>query len=128
MDQLEIRCADQNRRRGGLFSLPFVYSLQASSRHLVPMGQVLFAFLEEIRNFVARLLSVVGVDVETRDPINDDLSWTSLVCGEGRQPAVHCLDDCKSKCFVQCRLNCFIAEVRIMQQTTNEVNDDDNDF
>jgi hypothetical protein len=32
--------------------------------------------------------------VETRDTVDNDFCWPSLVCREGWQPTVHRLNDC----------------------------------
>lgn len=84
--------------------LPFVDALQSSSGHLVPIRRVFLAFLKEISNLVARLLAIKWIYMKSRNLIDDDLCRASLICCKGWQPTVHCLNDGKSKSFVESRL------------------------
>lgn len=87
--------------------LPFIDALDSGSGHPVPVAAVLPALGEEVRDLVARLVAVGWIDMEARDPVDDDLRRTSLVGREGEQAAVHCLYHCQTKCFVQSRLEAW---------------------
>lgn len=87
--------------------LPFIDALESGSGHPFPVAAVLPALGEEVRDLVARLVAVGWIDMEARDPVDDDLCRTSLVGREGGQAAVHCLYHCQTKCFVQSRLEAW---------------------
>lgn len=66
------------------FSLPFVYTLQPLEWNPVPIFWIFFALLEKVGNLVARLISIVGINVKTRNPINNYLSRASLTSCKSR--------------------------------------------
>ncbi|MFS7955270.1 hypothetical protein Hanom_Chr07g00640711 [Helianthus anomalus] len=59
--------------------LPFVYALQTAFRNYVPVSRILFAFMEKVSNLIARLITIIWINLESRNTINNDLSWTTLI-------------------------------------------------
>lgn len=79
----------------------FVYALQSCFRYFHPVIWVLLASLEEVSHQISSLLGVVRVNVEARDAMLYNLSWSSMECCKSRKSTGHGLHDSETKCFIK---------------------------
>lgn len=57
------------------------------------MGGILVALVEEVYEQLGGPVALIRIDVEARNSVDDDLSWSAVHGGEGWEAAGHRLDD-----------------------------------
>lgn len=82
----------------------FVDSLQSSLRDLIPVGGILLALLEEANQDFGGFVLLIRIDVEARNPVNNDLCRTSISSRKCGQATGHGFHHREPESFVQSRL------------------------
>lgn len=80
-------------------------TFQAACRNGFPVRGILLALLKELDEELSCLLAMVWINVETRLPVNNDLSWTAMVSGKRGQTTGHGFDDSQAKGLIESRLH-----------------------
>jgi len=88
-----------------IFCLLLFNTLETSLRDLVPVRWVNLALLKEVNKEVSSTITMVGINVEARFSMDNDLSRTTIACGKGWQATSHGLNHCQTKSLVHCRLH-----------------------